>query len=152
MIVPGVRVGQWTLGLTLDDLIRMHGRPVRTHVMAALPPDAYAVFDHMVFRWDRVTVAATTLVGLKRVELLQTGFLMPAGRHYRTDRSIGFMATRQQIVNVYGRPTAEVVPQPLEIRMIYDEEGVAFSLDMAGRVHTILVFRPRTAGRFWYLF
>jgi len=150
-IVPGVRVGRWTLAMTLDDLLRQHGYPVRQHVMAGLPPAAEAVFDHVIFRWDRVTVMATTFMGQKRVEFLQTGFLMPGGHRYRTDRQIGFLATRGEIMKTYGRPTAEVIPQPLETRIIYDDLGVAFSLDMAGRAHTIFVFRRGTAGRFWHL-
>ena len=151
LIVPGMRVGRWTLTMTLDDLLHLHGYPVRLYVMAGLPPAAEAVFDQMVFRWDGVTVMAGTFVGRRHVEFLQTGFLMPGGNRYRTDRGIGFLARRAVVMSAYGRPTAEVVPQPMETRMIYDDLGVAFSLDAAGRIHTMFVFRPGTAGRFWHL-
>jgi hypothetical protein len=151
MIVPGVRVGKWTLALTLDDLHRMHGYAVRTYVMAGLPPAADAIHDHLVFRWDRVPVTATALIGLKRVEFLQTGFLMPHGNGFRTERGLGFLSTRAQVLRVYGQPTAEMTPQPLETRMIYDPLGIAFSFDAAERMHTMYVFRPWTASRFWHL-
>lgn len=151
MIVPGVRVGKWTLALTLDDFQRMHGYAVRTYVMAGVPPAADAVHDHFMFRWDRVPVTAAVFIGRKQVEFLQTGFLMPEGHLYRTDRGLAFLARRWKIVQAYGRPTAEMTPHPLEVRLIYDHLGIAFGLDMAGRAHTISIFRPGTASRFWHL-
>lgn len=150
VVVPGVRVGKWTLTMTLDDL-RTNGYAVRTYVRAGLPPAADAVFDHTVFRWDRVPVMAMTFVGQNRVESLQTGFLMPFGRTYRTDTGIGFLSTRSLVLKAYGRPTAENTPQPLEMRLIYDHVGIAFSFDMADRIHTMYIFRPGTASRFWHL-
>lgn len=151
VVVPGVRVGKWTLTMTLDDLVRMNGYAVRILVMAGIPPAADAVYDHTIFRWDRVPVTATTFIGRTRVEFLQTGFLMPAGHRYKTDRGIGFLSTRAQVLRTYGRPTAENAPQPLETRMIYDHLGIAFSLDAAERIHTMYIFRPGTADRFWHL-
>jgi hypothetical protein len=151
MIVPGVRVGRWTLALTLDDLTRMHGYAVRLLVTAGIPPAADAVFDHTTYTWERVPFAAMAFQGRKRVEYLQIGFLMHSANGYRTTGGIGFMTRRSRVIAVYGRPTAEMAPHPLETRMIYDHLGIAFGLDMAGRVHTMYVFRPGEAGRFWHL-
>ena len=55
VVVPGVRVGKWTLTMTLDDLVRMNGYAVRILVMAGIPPAADAVYDHTIFGWDRGT-------------------------------------------------------------------------------------------------
>lgn len=151
MIVPGVRVGKWTLALTLDDLTRMHGFAVRLLVTAGIPPAADAVFDHTTYSWDNVPFAAMAFQGRKRVEYLQIGFLMHSANRYRTTAGIGFMTRRPRVMAVYGRPTAEMAPHPLETRLIYDHLGIAFGLDMAGRVHTMYVFRPGEAGRFWHL-
>jgi hypothetical protein len=151
VIVPGARVGKWTLALTLDDLMRMHGYAVRLLVTAGLPPAADAVFDHTMYTWDRVPFAAMAFHGRRRVEYLQIGFLMHSANGYRTTAGIGFMTRRSRVIAVYGRPTAEMAPHPLETRMIYDHHGIAFGLDMAGRVHTMYVFRPGEAGRFWHL-
>jgi len=151
IVVPGARVGKWTLALTLDDLTRMHGYAVRLLVTAGLPPAADAVFDHTTYSWEGVPFAAMAFAGRTRVEYLQIGFLMRSANAYRTSAGIGFLHRRARVIDAYGRPTAEMAPHPLETRMIYDHLGIAFGLDMAGRVHTMYVFRPGTAGRFWHL-
>lgn len=151
MVVPGVRVGRWSLALTLDDLMRMHGYAVRLLVTAGLPPAADAVFDHTTYSWVGVPFAAMAFQGRKRVEYLQIGFLMHSANAYRTTAGIGFMTRRPRVIAAYGRPTAEMAPHPLGTRMIYDHLGIAFGLDMVGRVHTMYVFRPWEASRFWHL-
>jgi hypothetical protein len=151
VIVPGVRVGRWHLDRTLDDYMREHGFAVRLLVMAGLPPAADAVFDYVTYSWDALPVTVMTFAGRRRVEFLQTGFLMHTAHRYATDAGVRFLTRRARIVEVYGRPTAETRPHPLEIRMIYDHRGIAFGLDMATRAHTIYIFRPGTADRFWHL-
>ncbi|MGH2375177.1 MAG: hypothetical protein ACRDIC_17120, partial [bacterium] len=42
LVMPGLRMGKWTLTMTIDDLVRMHGTPIRVQVQAGLPPAADA--------------------------------------------------------------------------------------------------------------
>lgn len=151
LVVPGVRMGRWTLAMSIDDLTRMHGMPIRVQVQAGLPPAADAVYDHVAFTWDRVPVTATALAGGKRSEVLSIGFLSAGSRRFATDKGIAFGATRADVLRAYGEPTAETTPQPGETRFIYDRIGIAFNLSVGRRVSSIAIFRPGTADRYWHL-
>ena len=151
LVVPGLRMGKWTLAMTIDDLVRMHGTPIRVQVQAGLPPAADAVYDHVASSWDRVPVTATTLSGRTRAVMLSIAFLSSGGRRFATDKGVAFGALRADVLKAYGDPTAETVPQPGETRMIYDRIGIAFNLSIGRRVTSIAIFRPGTADRYWHL-
>ncbi len=151
LVVPGLRMGKWTLAMTIDDLVRMHGAPIRVQVQAGLPPAADAVYDYVAFTWDRVPVTATVPAGRTRAEMLSVGFLSAGGRRFTTDKGIAFGAVRAEVLRAYGEPTAETAPQPGETRLIYDRIGIAFNLSVGRRVSGIAIFRPGTADRYWHL-
>lgn len=151
LVVPGVRMGKWTLGMTIDDLIRVHGTPIRVQVQAGLPPASDAVYDYVAFTWDRVPVTAATLAGRSRAEVLSIAFLSAGGRRFATDKGIAFGAIRADVLKAYGEPTAETLPQPGETRLIYDRIGIAFNLSVGRRVSGMAIFRPGTADRYWHL-
>lgn len=150
LIIPGVRVGQLTLAMTVDDLVRINGRAIPILIMAGLPPAADAVYDHTVLTWDRV--AALTFDRRGRVEVLLVG--RPAsyiGRSYKTGRGISMDSTRAAVLRAYGPPTAENVPERYQTRLIYDPLGIAFQVDASGRMVGIAIFRPGMADRYWHL-
>lgn len=151
LVVPGLRVGKWMLTMSIDDLIRMHGRPIRVQVQAGLPPAADAVYDYVALTWDGVPVTATTLNGRTRAMLLSIAFLSAGGRRFVTDKGVVFGTLRADVLKIYGDPTAETMPQPGETRMIYDSIGIAFNLSVGRRVSSIAIFRPGTADRYWHL-
>ncbi|MGQ0549697.1 MAG: hypothetical protein ACT4PY_08540 [Armatimonadota bacterium] len=137
--------------MSIDDLTRVHGMPIRVHVQAGLPPAADAVYDYVTFTWDRVPVTATALAGRRRTEVLSIGFLSAGGGRFATDKGVAFCTVRADVLRAYGQPTAETIPQPGETRLIYDSIGIAFNLSVGRRVSSIAIFRPGTADLYWHL-
>ncbi len=152
LIVPGVRVGKWTLSMTIDDLLRMNGPATRMLFTAGNAQATDAVFDYTVLGWwDRLPLGAATY-DQKTVAFLTLWVYSPGSFSYKTDRGVGFGTTRSQVLKTYGGPTAETSPlQRLgQTRLIYDRMGIAFLCD-GENVWTIDVFRPGTASRHWHL-
>jgi hypothetical protein len=153
VIVPGVRIGKWALQMTIDDLLRANGFARRTLFMGGVAPVADHVRDFTLFGWVRNPVAAAT-ADQKNVDALMVGLTGVlghdvAGPQYETNKGIGFRATRPQVLKAYGKPTAETAPQAGEVRLIYDEIGIAFRFDVGGRMRTIDIFPPRRAKSLW---
>ncbi len=149
LIVPGVRIGKWTLSMTIDDLLRMNGPGSRQKHMTTDASDADAVSDFTIFSWN--TFGAVTY-DEKRVVALLVGYGSLA---YRTTLGIGFQATRDHVLKAYGKPTAETTPLlGSTTRLIYDKIGIAFVINAAtaaGIMWDITVFKPGTADRLWHL-
>lgn len=148
LIVPGVRIGKWTLSITIDDLLRMNGPGSRQTHMTTDASDADAVSDFTVVSWG--SIGAVTY-DQKRVVALRVGY---GSLGYRTTLGIGFQATRDHVLKVYGKPTAETTPLLGSTRLIYDKIGIAFVINAstaAGVMWDITVFKPGTADRLWHL-
>ena len=147
LIVPGVRVGRWTLQMTIDDLVRMNGPGHFAFVMKGHPPEADAIREFSQYNWDSLGIGAITFDG-HRTEVLAAG-VGAALRSHKTDKGIGFQSDRAEVVTAYGTPTAVTVPEGGQTNLIYDEIGVTFRIFNGGRVRIIYIFRPGTARRFW---
>ncbi len=153
LIVPGERIGKWTLAMTVDELVRLQGPAIRLLGTAGISPHADAVHDSTLFYWHRIPVGAIAFGQQKRVDALITGVAIrpESGGEYKTDRAIGFQSTRADVLKTYGQPTAVTVPQPQEARLIYDALGIALWFDVGGRLRSVTIFRKGTASRYWHL-
>lgn len=147
LIVPGVRVGKWTLAMTVDDLVRMNGPATSAFVMAGHEPEADAIRDFKWYAWPSLGIAAITFDGHGTEALTAEAKMLSS---YKTDRGIGFQSVREDVRNAYGTPTVITAPQRGQITLVYDQAGVAFRIGAdRGTVHMIYVFRPGGARRFW---
>ena len=145
LIVPGQRIGKWTLELTVSELTQMNGR--RSFVGAAVGTGTDLVGNFIAHCWDlqRLFLLCAFTADGRRVELLRfdhTGFA--------TEKGAKPGGTRQQVVAAYGTPTADVEwAAGSGRRIIYDQIGLAAHITSDGAVANFVVFRPGMAKTFW---
>ena len=144
LIVPGMRIGKWTLEMAVEDLVRMNG-PAS---MQEFSPERTVFANRFfVFTWrqpyslsafslDEKTVVALTVAGQEAESLGTRGKIRP------------FSSTVEQVTATYGRPTGKTGPSVALDILVYDEIGVAFT-SVSNLVAAIWVFRPRTAKSIW---
>ncbi len=148
LIVPGARIGKWTLQMTVDDLVRMNGPAQVGQIWEGVAGVGAADFrDTNWFHWERQDLMAFTFFR-QNVEALSVGWL--AIINYKTAKGVGVRSTRSEIVAAYGKPTVEIMPWEGQTRLIYDKIGISFVvLNGGGEIRTIQVFRPGTAKNIW---
>lgn len=161
LIVPGQRIGQWTLAMTIDGLVRQKGPVVTTH----RPADGDAREGMTEFLWgvqfadpqqlrgDKVELIAGTR-DRKKIEYLSLRGIVDL----RTIKGVRVGDFWTSIEAAHGRPSAttkwtgpEWTGRPgigTFERWIYDGKGLAFWL-ATGSVRRIYVFRPGTAKQLW---
>lgn len=148
LIVPGVRIGKWRPGMSVDELVRMHGKANGTfQFLKGSPGDADFLRDATEYRWEVDDVGAFTF-GSPLAEDLEVG------RHsslpYRTHAGVSLQGTRPDILRAYGKPPAVRVPQPGQSRLIYDALGIAFVVyGTTDWISRIAIFKPGSARRIW---
>ncbi len=143
LILPGVRIGKWTLEMTIDDLVRMNGpqnavagRPAVEPVTAAdAPPGLW------VHRWANLGLVVLT-IGRESQAVAQLYVLR---QEYRTEEGVGVGSSREAILTAYGPPTLATEPQPGIWSPVYDEIGLAFEISARNVAATASVFRRGTA-------
>ena len=136
LIMPGLRIGRWTLEMSLDDLLRVNGQGGS----AALSNPAY-VGAFTVVSWPTSPLAAFTRD--RRIEALS----IEAGA-FRTDKGIGIGSSRANVIAAYGNSTATVAISPATGVLVYDEIGASLSVEN-DRVNRIWIFRARTGASIW---
>lgn len=152
-IVPGKRIGKWTLEVIITDLERTRGPASRIRLKKDIAPAADVLLsDLTMFVWAGVPVRAATVDQKTIISLFLGaggyGAATPPGGYgidwhlYKTDRGIGLESTRDKVVKAYGKPTAETTPRRGETRLIYDKIGIAFRFYTDGSMRGLLVFRP----------
>lgn len=144
LIMPGVRIGKWTLAMKIDDLVRMNGPAQIVPIVGGTAPVADTIHDYTIFLWNPLDLGAFTF-DRKKVEVLGTGALM----NYKTAKGIGLKSTRSETVATYGKPTAETIPRDGLTHLIYEKFGISFLFFNTGQIRNIYVFRPGTAKTFW---
>jgi hypothetical protein len=155
LIVPGQRIGKWTLDMTIDDLVRMNGpqnangaftQPVPV-MLARLMNGDYAdnVYSHA---WHNLSLFVGT-VGENSPKVV---FLAIFSKDYKTAEGLSLNAPPQNIEALYGKPTVnnQFGSWATGYRMIYDERGLAVRV-FQGAVQVLIVFRPGTANQIWQL-
>jgi hypothetical protein len=149
LIVPGVRIGKWTLKMTIDDLLRMNGpvNPVLFNAGSEQTLDARQ--DVWVYGWLLQALGAVT-IDRRTIEVLVAG---DGGRvvPFKTDRGITLLQSRRRsILAVYGKPTAALKASYGQSELIYEKIGLGFRVyDDGGQIQAIYVFRPGRAKSFW---
>ncbi len=164
LIVPGQRIGKWTLEMTINDLLKMNGprRGFPPHPDVGPSPlmdFAAPTYEH---HWDPLACfyALTHRSDDQKVTALGIGYptrnpnyiVCPGADAYKTTK--GHMYTADALEAAYGKPTAITFarsPWGGVNTIIFDKVGLAahvwvrYSLTVAG----LLVFRPGTARTIW---
>jgi hypothetical protein len=138
LIVPGQRIGKWTLEMTIRDLVQMNG-PATTiftpNLLDIVPPPLRR------YDWEPLGFGALTRDG-QRVE-----FFLVFSPAFKTEKGVGPGSNRVAVQSAYGTPTAET-RAGVTTRMIYD--AIGFAANMEGdRVGGSNVFRPGTGKSIW---
>lgn len=133
-VVPGTRIGRLALAMPIQDLVRMNGPAgARPSTIATFIPEATWV------SWDSLGLAAGTH-DRKRTDYLA----VYAGSDYKTQRGVGYKASRKAVLSAYGEPTVEgdiFVQGRIITILAYDRIGLAFFLH-GDAVEVLLIFRP----------
>jgi hypothetical protein len=148
LIVPGVRIGKWTLTMTIDDLVRMNG-PAQT--LDEDDPDFIRrIYE---FHWFKPGLSLTAITfDRQRVDVLLFNAVPIEATVYKTARGVGFLSTRQDVLRLYGQPTIAKAGRMLgTTNMIYDGFGINFQVDdnNKGLVTLVAIFRPTSAKGIW---
>ena len=139
LIVPGQRIGKWTLALTIDDLERMKPPAQRTEGGTT---SAGYLPEHTVLEWPSSGIYAVLIQGT--ISPVYTSSVK-----YRTERGIAVYGTREAVLREYGTPTAEFDAGYQGTRLLYDNLGVVILWSKSGHVTRVGVFRPGTAKTLW---
>jgi len=140
LIVPGVRMGKWTLNMTIDNLVGVNGaastRPIQNSDM---------IREVTEFWWSSSPLVAGTFDGHKVVYFVTGATGQPIS--YKTDKGIGQRSTMADVRDTYGKPTAETMPMGGP-QLLYDKIGIGFQF-RAQTMHLIMIFPPGTAKDIW---
>lgn len=138
LIVPGQRIGKWTLMMTIAELTQINGPPNR--VGPAVGPQDVAR-EFLVHYWDRLGFfAATSTTDTQRVEALFT-----TSDEFKTEKGIGVNSRREAVEAAYGGPTAETRPSRNAVRLTYDEIGLMVAiLESVALTIEVAIFRSGT--------
>jgi hypothetical protein len=156
IVVPGERIGAWTLAMTLADLIHANG-----------PPDSWGRgFNppRSNVKWENLSLYASSFDDKEIVDL-SIGY--NPSRRYQTVQGVGYGSSRYEMEKAHGiAPEVYRHPPRFEGRnnatYVYDAIGLAFALTeclndprsppcITGtiRVTVVTVFRPGDAKRIW---
>lgn len=145
LIVPGQRIGRWTLTTTVAALETMNGRAGRYQFRAGTPVDVRSAYT--LFEWKRLGLGALTFDG-KTIGLLTVSSIP-----YDTGKGVGVGAPLSSVLAAYGRPTARtLIGDDLAgfVRVIYDDIGLTLRVNSVTETVTQLgVFRPGAASSIW---
>lgn len=163
LIVPGVRIGKWTLEMTIDDLARSNGpgesRTVepRAGAMSMFPNAANDVKEVMGIRvWPDLALGAAHRQGRNRIEYLVIGAFGSSSfsmlRGFATSQGVAFGYSQDRVIASLGMPTVRSQASNVRERAIYDALGIAIvflSTSGAPSATEFVVFRPGTAQTIW---
>lgn len=150
LIVPGQRIGKWTLEMTIADLDRMNGQ-------GSLFRTTEPFFQSgIVFRgWPDPGLLAAHRQDQTRVECLILSILMSTRvmSEFKTTESIGVTSKWEEVFAAYRGPSWQTRLAEGVTRMVYDRIGVTFvtllGSDGADVVVAVYVFRPGGARSIW---
>jgi hypothetical protein len=157
LIVPGQRIGKWTLDMTIDDLVRMNGAQNANGALNQYVPVTLAqhvnptyVGDVYLHAWHNLSFFVSTL-GEHSQKVV---YLAIFSKDYKTAEGLSLNTPPQNIEALYGRPTVNMqffAPNSGSL-MIYDQRGLAvriFDSGTGNAVQVLIVFRPGTANQIW---
>lgn len=129
-IVPGVRIGRWTLTTSIPELLRMNGSSSRPSVASMLVPAA------TWYSWDGLGIAAGTY------DRAFTAYLAMYDGDYAAPRGVGIRASRNAVLTAFGEPAYEgdlIVQGRIITLLAYDKIGLAYFLHN-NVVQVVLIF------------
>ncbi len=132
LIVPGQRIGKWSLAATIQDLTQTAGPPGVQEVAETNRPTL------VVYTWAPPGIAAVSRDRTK-VEFLY----LYGGSDYKTDKAIGRGSTTNAARRAYTGPAFTTLG-PSQRAIVWDRLGLAV-LITPDRVSAVLVFPPGTA-------
>ncbi len=143
-IVPGTRIGPWTLQMTIDEFVAQLGRPARTMSAGQLGADIQS--DLRALNWNSIGLLVYARDG-------QHALLMEINQapEYITDKGIRWDTLRADVEAAYGPPTKVSQWGPSNLNLLYDGIGLEVYLSQVARVQGLGVFRPGTASSIWKL-
>jgi hypothetical protein len=132
-VVPGVRIGRWTLMTSIPELLRMNGSPSgRPSFVSTLVPGA------TWYSWDSLGIAAGAH------DRSYTAYLAVYAGDYAAPRGAGIGAPRSAVVAAHGDPTyeADLFVQGRTVTLLaYDKIGLAYFLHN-DVVQVFMIFHP----------
>ncbi len=151
LIVPGQRIGKWTLVMTIDDLLKMNGPRQGGYgshdPLMQWPAQDYASPDFWEHHWDQLDVLYAITQGRDSQKVRMLVIEHPA---YRTANGIGPGLMRDAFEAAYGRPTAVTVTKEGFSTLIFDQAGLgAWLNERFGAIAAVIVFEPGTARTIW---
>jgi len=152
LVVPGTRIGNWTVDLAIADLVHRNGPATSIAGSKEWTPNGdLRPREPIFYRWEPLYFAAAT-EDKQRVEFLTvfSEFGRTSPPDYRTDKGIGFRAAQAEVTKTYGNPTAQPIPGPEWTTLIYNEIGLGFRFQ-GTQMRNIFVFRPGSGGTIWRL-
>lgn len=135
LIVPGQRIGKWTLEMTMAELVQMNGR-------AGSFPGTASDFapGTWLHDWTGLGLRASTL-GRNEQRIAS---LIALDTTYKAAKGLSVDASQEAVEAAYGKPTAITSLGDDLRRWIYDDLGLFFVIGA-----TIGVFRPGTAKQLY---
>ncbi len=141
LVVPGQRIGKWTLAMTIDDLVRLQGVPG-----IDLPWFDDSFYERPVFwmMWVKIKLHAYTH-DRRKISALCTDDL-----DFGTEKQIYVYGNldRAGLTAAHGAPTAVLNPDQYGGFFILDEIGLQVSVRQ-GFVWGMCVFLPKTGRSIW---
>lgn len=133
-VVPGVRIGRWTLQASIPELVRINGpSSSQPSIVSLLIPGA------TWYSWDSLGIAAGTH------DKTFTAYLaVYDDRGYLAPRGAGLRASRNAVQAAHGVPTYEAdyfVQGRTMTLLAYDKIGLAFFLHN-DTIQVLLIFHP----------
>jgi hypothetical protein len=149
LIVPGQRIGKWTLQMTIADLVRVNGAAdlIQTN-SAGEEGNLDAPSNSYLYIWNSLGLGAQTVDKKTVIGLVAGVSLSPPP--YQTAQGINLLAnTRDDVVKAYGKPVVLKGASNPAFDLIYDKSGIAFRVMGGGEIRSIEIFRPGAAKSLW---
>lgn len=131
-IVLAERIGPVALGMTVDEVVRILGRPDEIYKQPEDHPD-----QGQYYRFDRIGWS----VSFSSIPASEAIMISTKSTMYVTDRGIRVGISGTDVVRAYGREY-ETIRSGGEVWALYRHLGIQFELSADNRVFMIAVMRP----------
>ncbi|MGQ0569065.1 MAG: hypothetical protein ACT4P5_05960 [Armatimonadota bacterium] len=156
LIVPGLRIGKWTLSMTVEGIVASISHPPGKAGILDVKPGRDVREGVVALTWEHMRFGVgtndfRTAQGARPADLSVTGkvaYLFVYSPAYRTEKDVGPGSSPRAVAAAYGPPTATNEFGDGNARLIYDQHGMAFSVG-AGVVRQMFVFRAKGAWSIW---
>lgn len=156
LIVPGLRIGRWTLSMTVEAISAAISLPPGKAGILDVKPGRDVREGVVALTWEHMRFGVGTndfrmAQGARPADLSVTGkvaYLFVYSPAFRTERDVGPGSSARTVTTAFGTPTATNEFADGNARLIYDQHGIAFSVG-AGVVRQVAIFRAKGAWSIW---